>query len=249
MKRLPSDQRHRPLSVVHHEKSFAIVDKLPDFLSVPGRGPESQDFVTERVRELFPHAEGFLAAHRLDMATSGLMVLGLTPQAHKHLSLQFEKRQVDKTYIALLEGQVEADSGHIELPFRVDWPNWPKQMHDPENGKLGITDWRVLERNPDATRVEFTPRTGRTHQLRVHLASLGHPIVGDKLYMGGDDVFVRSVEKQLTDLDREFLQMDRQALHNWKLEILHPESGEPILLEAPLYHDIGEFLVQVKGNA
>ncbi len=218
MKQLPSDQRHRPLSVVHHEKSFVVIDKLPDFLSVPGRGPESQDCVTERVRDLFPHAEGFLAAHRLDMATSGLMVLGLTPHAHKHLSLQFEKRQVAKKYIALLEGQIADDSGHIELPFRVDWPNRPKQIHDPEHGKLGITDWRVLERYPDSTRVEFTPRTGRTHQLRVHSAhalGIGHAIIGDRLY--GNPALA-----------------DRLMLHSTTLAFHHPEHRERISFRSPV---------------
>lgn len=210
MKRLPPDQSHRPLSVVHHEQSFVVIDKLPDFLSVAGREPESQDCVVARVREVFPLAEGSLAAHRLDMATSGLMVLGLTPAAHKNLSLQFEKRQVAKTYIALLAGRIEADSGHIELPFRVDWPNRPKQMYDPEHGKLGITDWRVLTRYPDATRVEFTPRTGRTHQLRVHAAhalGVGHPIIGDELY--GDPTLA-----------------DRLMLHSSTLAFHHPEHGK-----------------------
>ena len=217
MKRLPADQSHRPLSIVHYEESFVVVDKLADFLSVPGREPQSQDCVTTRVRALFPHAEGFLAAHRLDMATSGLMVLGLTPSAFKHLSLQFEKRQVDKTYIALLAGQVEANLGHIELPFRVDWPNRPKQIHDPEHGKLGITDWRVIERYPHATRVEFTPFTGRTHQLRVHAAhelGIGHPIIGDELY--GDPTLA-----------------DRLMLHSTTLAFHHPERGERIRFHLP----------------
>ena len=217
MKRLPADQSHRPLSILHCEESFVVVDKLADFLSVPGREPQSQDCVTARVRALFPHAEGFLAAHRLDMATSGLMVLGLTPSAYKNLSLQFEKRQADKTYTALLAGQVEANSGHIELPFRVDWPNRPKQIHDPEHGKLGITDWRVIERYPHATRVEFTPWTGRTHQLRVHAAhalGIGHPIIGDELY--GDPTLA-----------------DRLMLHSTTLAFHHPERGERISFHLP----------------
>ena len=216
MKQLPSDQRHRPLSVVHHEKSFVVIDKLPDFLSVPGRGPESQDCVTERVRDLFPHAEGFLAAHRLDMATSGLMVLGLTPHALKHLSLQFEKRQVAKKYTALLEGQIADDSGHIELPFRVDWPNRPKQIHDPEHGKLGISDWQILERHRDATRVEFTPHTGRTHQIRVHFKHLGFPLLGDVHYG----------KRSTSELQQATgVPADRQMLHARSLEFTHPKTG------------------------
>jgi tRNA pseudouridine32 synthase/23S rRNA pseudouridine746 synthase len=202
MKFTPPDLRHRPLSIVHQEDSFVVVDKMPDFLSVPGRAPEMDDCVVNRVRALFPHAQGSLAAHRLDMETSGLMVLGLTAEAHRHLSRQFEQRQVAKTYEALLEGHVEDDSGHIELAFRVDPDNRPRQILDPVHGKLGITDWQVLDRQQasdrqatsgrsrasdgggtsDAeeavgqktpfTRVRFTPLTGRTHQLRVHAA---HP--------------------------------------------------------------------------
>ena len=218
MKRLPPDQRHRPLSVVYHERSFAVVDKLPDFLSVPGRHPASQDCVVARVREIFPWAEGSIAAHRLDMETSGLMVMGLTPAAHKHLSRQFEKRQVAKTYIALLEGRVEPESGHIELPFRVDWPNRPRQIHDPEHGKLGISDWQILERHRDATRVEFTPHTGRTHQLRVHSAhalGIGHAIIGDRLY--GNPALA-----------------DRLMLHSTTLAFHHPEHRERISFRSPV---------------
>lgn len=185
MKFLPPDLRHRPLSILHQEDSLVVVDKPPDFLSVPGRSAGMDDCVVARVRELFPHARGSLAAHRLDMETSGLMVLGLTPQAHRHLSLQFEQRQVHKTYLALVEGCVGADSGHIELAFRVDLANRPRQILDPVDGKLGITDWKVVERGYDSTRIRFTPKTGRTHQLRVHAAhpeGLGHPIIGDRLY-------------------------------------------------------------------
>ena len=185
MKLMPPDQRHRPLSILHQEDSFVVVDKPPDFLSVPGRGPGMDDCVVHRVRELFPHARGSLAAHRLDMETSGLMLLGLTPEAHRQLSGQFEQRRVHKTYIALLEGCLEADAGRIELAFRLDVDNRPRQILDPVHGKLGITEWEVLERRTGHTRVRFTPRTGRTHQLRVHAASsegLGHPVLGDRLY-------------------------------------------------------------------
>ena len=217
MKLRPPDQRHRPLSIMHHEESFVVVDKLPDFLSVPGRGPDGEDCVVSRVRELFPEAEGFLAAHRLDMETSGLMVLGLTPQAHKNLSRQFEKRWVAKTYTALLEGQVASESGHIELPFRVDWPNRPKQIYDPEHGKLGISDWQVLERYSNATRIEFKPQTGRTHQLRVHAAhplGIGHPIIGDRLY--GNPALA-----------------DRLMLHSTTLAFHHPQSEEWVCFRSP----------------
>lgn len=206
MKFLPPDLRHRPLSILHQEESFVVVDKLPDFLSVPGRSAGMDDCVVARVRELFPHARGSLAAHRLDMETSGLMVLGLTPEAHRHLSLQFERRRVRKSYLALVEGRVEPDSGHIELAFRVDPAHRPRQILDPVHGKLGITDWEVLERGRDSTRILFTPHTGRTHQLRVHAAhadGLGHPILGDRLY--GNPA-------------------DRLMLHSTRLAFHHPEN-------------------------
>ena len=185
MRFLPPDITHQPLCVLHQEESFVVVDKQPDFLSVPGRGPDLADCVVARVRELFPAACGSLAAHRLDMETSGLMVLGLNPEAHRHLSLQFEQRRVRKTYVGLVEGMVEPDSGHVELAFRVDLDDRPRQILDPEHGKLGVTDWEVIERHADSTRLRFTPLTGRTHQLRVHAAhpdGIGHPIIGDRRY-------------------------------------------------------------------
>jgi tRNA pseudouridine32 synthase / 23S rRNA pseudouridine746 synthase len=194
-----------------------VIEKLPDFLSVPGRSPQAQDSVVARIKELFPQADGSIAVHRLDMATSGLMVLALTPQAHRHLSRQFEKRQVDKSYTALLEGQVEAEEGRIELAFRVDWPNRPRQIHDPIDGKLGITQWRVTDRTATTTRVHFTPLTGRTHQLRLHAAhplGLGHPIIGDRLY-GNPKL------------------SDRLMLHSTRLEFHHPDHGGRVGFELP----------------
>jgi len=217
MKFRPPDLRHRPLSILHREESFVVVDKLPDFLSVPGRGPGMDDCVVSRVREIFPNAEGPLAAHRLDMETSGLMVLGLTPEAHRNLSRQFEQRVVRKTYIGLLEGAVEGESGHIELAFRVDIDDRPRQILDPEHGKLGITDWEVLERGIDHTRVRFVPLTGRTHQLRVHAAhpqGIGHPILGDRLY--GNPALA-----------------DRLMLHSASLSFQHPEDQRWLHFEMP----------------
>lgn len=218
MKFMPPDLRHRPLSVVHEEACLVVVDKMPDFLSVPGRGPELTDCVVNRIRELYPHAEGSLAAHRLDMETSGLMVLGLTPDAHRHLSRQFEKRQVEKEYIALLEGSVQRDEGLIELAFRVDLDNRPRQILDPMHGKVGISHWKVIERTADYTRVRFRPQTGRTHQLRVHAAhpeGLGHAILGDRLY--GDPSLA-----------------PRLMLHSSALSFVHPEDGRRLHFNLPV---------------
>ncbi|MED5414562.1 MAG: RluA family pseudouridine synthase [Candidatus Latescibacterota bacterium] len=221
MKFTPPDLRHRPLSIVHQEPSFVVVDKIPDLLSVPGRAPNMDDCVVNRVRDLFSHAEGSLATHRLDMETSGLMVLGLTPDAHRNLSRQFEQRQVAKTYEALVEGHVTGDSGHIELAFRVDLNDRPRQILDPVHGKLGVTNWLVLDRDGasdrDETRVRFTPLTGRTHQLRVHAAhpqGLGHPIVGDRLY--GNPALA-----------------DRLMLHSTKLAFHHPVDDHWLEFDLP----------------
>ena len=217
MRSMPPDLRHRPLSILHQEDSFVVVDKLPDFLSVPGRGPGFEDCVVNRVRVIFPHAKGSLAAHRLDMETSGLMVLGLTPAAHRQLSAQFEQRLVRKTYVALLEGCIEPQAGRIELAFRVDLDDRPRQILDPVHGKLGVTDWEVLERGTDHTRVRFTPLTGRTHQLRVHAAhpqGLGHPILGDRLY--GTPALA-----------------DRLMLHSTSLSFRHPEDQHWLHFEMP----------------
>jgi len=209
------DLRHKPLSVLYVDSNLVVVDKLPNFLSVPGK--EVFDCVVARVREVFPHAKGSISVHRLDLETSGLMVLALRRDAHRQLSLQFEKREVEKTYTALLEGRVEKDEGHIELGFSLDWPNRPRHIYDPESRKVGVTDWQVLERYDNATRVLFKPLTGRTHQLRLHAShelGIGHPIIGDSLY-GNPDL------------------AERLMLHSTTLAFFHPHSGERLSFEMP----------------
>lgn len=184
---LASSQADR-VRVVGWARRWVVIDKPAGLLSVPGRGPEKADCVAARVAAMFPHATGPMVVHRLDMETSGLMVFALSRPAHKKLSSQFEKRRTGKAYEALLEGVVDQDSGIVELPLIVDWPNRPCQMVCYERGKPAKTLWRVIERLEDRTRVEFRPETGRTHQLRVHAATpreqggIGHPILGDTLY-------------------------------------------------------------------
>ena len=179
------------LCVVYASWNYIVVDKPAGLLSVPGRGEDKRDSVSERVRYVFPEASGSISVHRLDMDTSGLMVLGLNRKAHRGLSRQFEMRKTGKTYIAILDGIVEEDEGAVDLPLIVDWPNRPRQMVDYEKGKPSRTLYRVLERKGGTTRVEFRPLTGRTHQLRVHAATprdkggLGAPILGDTLYGDG----------------------------------------------------------------
>jgi tRNA pseudouridine32 synthase/23S rRNA pseudouridine746 synthase len=176
------------LLVIYEEPGFVVVVKASGFLSVPGRGPENLDCVSERVKARYPGCIEQPAVHRLDMDTSGLLVVARTKEAHRNLSIQFQEGKVDKSYIAILDGQLEGEAGSIELPFRLDLDNRPQQIYDPVHGKVGITHWKKLLVKDGKTRIEFTPVTGRTHQLRVHAASehgLGIPIVGDPLYGTG----------------------------------------------------------------
>ena len=158
-----------------------------------------------RVLAAYPMA---LLVHRLDRDTSGVMVFALAPHAQRHLGLQFEKRLTKKTYVARVWGEVESDSGTIDLPLIVDWPNRPLQHVDHENGKPALTDWRVMKREEGTTRMRLTPHTGRSHQLRVHMLELGHPILGDPFYASGPA-----------------LDFPRMMLHAETLRFRHPDGG------------------------
>ena len=176
------------LTLLYLDRHCAVVDKPGGLLAVPGRGPDKQDCVEARVRALCPWCIPQPAAHRLDMATSGLMVLGLTREAHRELSRQFAEREARKLYLALLDGKVAGTSGAIRLAFRLDPNNRPRQVYDPERGKPGLTRWRTLRRGGGVTCVAFRPLTGRTHQLclpAAHPLGLNCPILGDALYGHG----------------------------------------------------------------
>jgi len=194
-----------PLEVVHHDHEILLVAKPAGLLSVPGKGPDLADCLLSRVQRAFPDA---LLVHRLDRDTSGIMVFALTRHAQRHLGLQFEKRQTKKTYIARVYGQVSAREGRVDLPLIVDWPNRPKQHVDHVNGKQAITDWRVLRHEENATRLRLMPLTGRSHQLRVHMREIGHPILGDPLYADGP---ARDAP--------------RLMLHAERLRFRHPDGG------------------------
>ncbi|MBB5349112.1 RluA family pseudouridine synthase [Desulfoprunum benzoelyticum] len=203
--------------IIYRDAVLLVVGKPAGLLAVPGRGPDKQDCVVARLRPLAPAMIAQPAVHRLDMATSGLMILAITAEAHRRLSRQFETRQVRKRYTAILDGIVAAREGEIRLPFRLDPANRPYQIHDPIAGKMGITTWRRLALEGNRTRVEFTPLTGRTHQLRVHAAhrlGLGIPIVGDRLYGRGDGE-------------------ERMLLHASFLALSHPVSGTPLAFASP----------------
>lgn len=176
------------LNIVHEDPAFVVVVKPSGLLSVPGKGPENADCVSSRVRRLFPDCIPHPSVHRLDMDTSGLIVVALTTEAQRHLSIQFQNRETNKRYIALLEGDIQRRNGTIELPFRVDIENRPRQIYDEVHGKMGITHWERIGNENGNTRISMVPITGRTHQLRVHCAherGLGTPIVGDPLYGNG----------------------------------------------------------------
>ncbi len=198
------------ISILYSDSSIVVVNKPSGLLSVPGKGPENQDCVVARIKELFPDSPDHPEVHRLDMDTSGVMVLARTKEAHRELSRQFHDRETEKMYTAILDGELVAESGTIELPFRLDIENRPVQIYDPVHGKMGLTFWKTLSIENGQTRVEFIPITGRTHQLRVHAASekgLGVPIVGDRLYGSG------TAPGQL-------------KLHASVLCFAHPETGE-----------------------
>ncbi|EYD72969.1 Ribosomal large subunit pseudouridine synthase A [Limimaricola hongkongensis DSM 17492] len=202
-----------PLAVVHEDHELLIVDKPAGLLSVPGKGEHLADCLLSRVQEAFPTA---LLVHRLDRDTSGVMVFALSPHAQRHLGLQFEKRQARKTYVARVQGRLEPATGTVDLPLIVDWPNRPRQMVDHENGRQAVTDWRVLRAGDAESRVRLSPKTGRSHQLRVHMLALGHPILGDPFYAEGaarDD-------------------HPRLMLHSESLQLRHPDGGRGVRFKA-----------------
>jgi tRNA pseudouridine32 synthase / 23S rRNA pseudouridine746 synthase len=182
------DREMVDLDILYYDTAVVVVNKPGGLLSVPGRGPDKQDCIVQRIRHRFPECIAQPSVHRLDMETSGLMVLALTPEAHRNLSIQFQNRMVQKQYLAILKGIVEKEQGDIKLAFRLDVAHRPYQMYDPANGKWGLTHWEKIAVDHHQTRIRFTPLTGRTHQLRVHAAhplGLGCPIVGDRLYGDG----------------------------------------------------------------
>ena len=205
------------LKVVQEFPTFVVVEKPGALLSVPGRGPEKADCVVSRFLELYPDAIPHPSVHRLDMETSGLMVIARTKQAHRDLSIQFIERIVKKRYIAVVDGIIEEQEGEIELAFRLDVEHRPWQMYDPVNGKVGITQWKNLGIEGNTTRIEFNPITGRTHQLRLHAShelGLGIPIIGDTLYGTGKDYF-------------------SLRLHATDLSFNHPDTGEHLAFHSP----------------
>jgi len=202
------------LTVLYADDAMLVLEKPAGLLSVPGRGEDKQDCLSARAQRQFPDA---LIVHRLDMATSGVMVLARSAAAQRSLNQAFASRTVTKRYIAIVDGHLASPPetwGVIDLPIIVDWPNRPRRVIDHQQGKPSVTRWRVLSHNGplDTTRVELEPVTGRSHQLRVHLLALGHPIVGDALY-GSPRVQAMA---------------NRLLLHACSVELPHPVTTEPM---------------------
>lgn len=224
------------LPILHANDRFVVIDKPSGLLSVPGKGPDKADCAASRVRAMFPGATGPLIVHRLDMDTSGLMVLGLDEDAQRDLSRQFEARAVEKAYTALLEtidldiarSPLAHESGLVDAPIRVDIDNRPFQIHDPVHGRPSQTRWFVLAREPDRVRVRFEPITGRAHQLRVHASlapplGLGAPILGDVLYNPVDHRLARELDHNPPRSPR-----GRLMLHATELSFLEPGTKRRI---------------------
>jgi len=183
------------LTILHARDRYVVIDKPPGLLSVPGKGPANQDCVVSRLREAIPSATGPLVVHRLDMDTSGLLVLGLDASAQRDLSRQFERRRVEKQYVALVDGLMPSERGQIDVPMRADITRRPIQIIDRALGRPSRTSWELLALETDRSRLRLHPHTGRTHQLRVHMAHIGHPILGDVLY--GDQPRTASLAPRL----------------------------------------------------
>ncbi|MEY4474697.1 MAG: bifunctional tRNA pseudouridine(32) synthase/23S rRNA pseudouridine(746) synthase RluA [Pseudomonadota bacterium] len=202
----PYNPPHDPwLLILYQDEHIVVVNKPSGLLSVPGRAPENKDSVMTRIQVDYPAAQ---SVHRLDMATSGVIVVALTKAAERELKRQFREREPKKSYIARVWGHLVQDQGLIDLPLICDWPNRPKQKVCYETGKSAQTEYQVLSRDADGTtRVKLSPITGRSHQLRVHMLAMGHPILGDGFYAHPEAKAMAS----------------RLQLHAQELCITHPE--------------------------
>ncbi len=202
-----------PPAILHSDAALIFVDKPAGLLSVPGRGAHMADCLLTRLQAAFPEA---LLVHRLDLDTSGVMVFARSPAAQRHLGLQFEKRQTRKSYVAHVAGQPDGRRGRVDLPLIVDWPNRPRHKVCHDSGKPAQTDWIVLRRDAASARMRLLPVTGRSHQLRVHMQAIGHPILGDPLYAEGAAA-----------------DHPRLMLHAQTLRLRHPEGGRGMTVTAP----------------
>ena len=200
-----------PLDILYIDEDVLVVNKPSGLLSVPGKELKHWDSLELRVKAQYANS---LLVHRLDMDTSGVIIFALNKSSQRSLNLQFEQRVVKKIYEARVFGYINKNNGSIDLPLKVDWPNRPLQKVDIKEGKDALTHWHVLKRERNATRVRLMPETGRTHQLRVHMMSIGHAILGDRFYGNAIEI---NLAKDL-------------QLHAKKLVVNHPKSGKSLAL-------------------
>ncbi|MDM7932468.1 RluA family pseudouridine synthase [Tabrizicola sp.] len=208
------DPPETPLQFLHEDAQLLVLDKPAGLLSVPGKLEGRQDCLITRLQASRWDA---LVVHRLDCDTSGVIIFARTKQAQGFLGQEFEHRRAQKTYVARVHGHIAADSGRIDLPLGSDWDFRPRQKVDHLNGRPAVTDWEVIVRSQTETRVRLTPHTGRSHQLRVHMLALGHPIIGDQIYA--------------PETSRDY---PRLMLHAETLSLHHPATGERVSFTAPV---------------
>jgi tRNA pseudouridine32 synthase/23S rRNA pseudouridine746 synthase len=199
---------------VYQDERLIVLDKPAGLPAVPGRGEDKLDSLSRRVQSVYASAR---VVHRLDWATSGLMVMALDAAAERDLGRQFAERQVVKIYKAVVRGAPVDNGGTISIPLRKDFDRPPRHCIDVVHGRPAVTNWRVVERGDDRTRMELSPLTGRSHQLRIHMASLGHPILGDTLYADGATVAMAP----------------RLLLHAEQLGLHHPDDGRRLTFRSP----------------
>jgi tRNA pseudouridine32 synthase/23S rRNA pseudouridine746 synthase len=217
---LPATFDYRPpsgLDIVHEDDRLIVCNKPSGLLTVPGKDPSLADCLEVRVQARHPDRPATKVVHRLDKDTSGLIVLAYDKAALGALGSQFEHRKVEKYYVARVAGDIEEDEGLIDLPLATDWENKPRQRVDHERGRSSQTQWQVLAREKGVTRVKLVPLTGRTHQLRVHMLAIGHPILGDSFYAPPEIVAAA----------------DRLQLHAEMLGFTHPGSARWVQFVAP----------------
>lgn len=202
------------IDLLYKDDHILVFNKQSGLLSVTGKRPEHFDCLEARVQETYPEA---LLVHRLDRGTSGVFLMARTKEAQKYINIGFARRFTKKHYVAEVFGHPEEEEGEIDLPLIADWPRRPMQKVDFENGKPCLTRWRVAERRAVTALMDLYPETGRSHQLRVHMKELGHPIIGDDFYAKGE----------------AFAMAPRLHLHAKSLTFFHPESREPVTFEAP----------------
>ncbi len=204
-----------PIRIVYEDRDLLLVDKPHHLLSVPGRHPLNHDSLIRRLQPRYPDVQ---AVHRLDLDTSGLMVVPKRRESLSELGRQFQRRQIEKEYTAIVWGEMEDDWGEIELPIATDWPNRPKQMICEERGKHALTRFEVLNRGDNRSLVKLMPVTGRSHQLRIHRQSLGHPIIGCDMYAHPE-----ALEAS-----------DRLLLHATRLKLCAPSTGNWLSAFSPI---------------